>query len=108
MLNYPTDVLVLTAIRHNLTGAYMRYDAMVVLAKQFSIPVTEALETRGLSELQAMKKLENVEGFVIRFDDGRMYKVRVEALLEFFLKISNTTLQGQDRVVFCTQQKRQS
>lgn len=79
MLNYPKDVLVLTAIRHNITGHYSTYPQMVEEAKKFGIPCTEALETgtsRGMDELKAMKRLEGVEGFVIRFNDGRMYKVR--------------------------------
>ena len=78
MLTYAKDVLVLTAIRHNITGHYRPYPEMLEEAKKFDIPCTEALAVganRGMDELKSMKKLEGVEGFVIRFNDGRMYKV---------------------------------
>lgn len=78
MLTYPNDLLVLTAIRHNATGRYHLYHEMVEHAKKFNIPCTEVLEmgsNRTMDALKAMKQLEGVEGFIIRFDDGRMYKV---------------------------------
>lgn len=81
MLKYTNDVLVLTAIRHNSTGRYHLYPEMVEHAKRFDIPCTEVLAgggTGGMDALKAMKQLEGVEGFVIRFDDGAMYKVKTE------------------------------
>ena len=80
MLDYQKDILILTAIRHNVTGHYLTYPEMAKSAGEFGIPVTEAIPNPHGSDIGAfystMKKLEGVEGFVIRFDDGRMYKVR--------------------------------
>jgi len=77
----PADRLVLTAMRINKTGHYVQYDFMVRKAELYGIPCVKAYE--GTAEnMQALidytRDLIGEEGFVVRFDDGHMIKVKAE------------------------------
>ena len=79
VLDYPKDALILTAIRVNVTGGYLTYADMLDKAAEWDIPVVKAVAggTEDISEfLREMDGLEDAEGFVIRFDDGHMVKVK--------------------------------
>lgn len=79
VLDYPEDRLVLTAIRDNASGEYFTYDAMVKLAEHYGIEVVRALPG-GVANIHefmaAAQDLEGAEGYVIRFADGHMVKVK--------------------------------
>lgn len=85
VLHYPNDQLVLTSIRHNATGDYVLYPRMQQSAEEYGVAVTSAWSGThgGLADMMSkFKAQELVEGFVIRFDDGRMYKVKTDWYFE--------------------------
>lgn len=81
VVDYPEDMLVLTAIRHMIKGYYVPYEDMVQMAQPFGIPVVEVFGS-SIADIQAFlertKGETEGEGYVIRFADGRMYKVKNE------------------------------
>jgi len=85
VINYPKSALVLIAIRNNITGEYILYDDMVNHASNFKIPVAKAL-SRGFGNaydlVKYVKGVEGEEGFVIRFNDGTMYKIKSDWYFE--------------------------
>eukprot|EP01114_Cavostelium_apophysatum_P007449 TRINITY_DN19552_c0_g1_i1.p1 TRINITY_DN19552_c0_g1~~TRINITY_DN19552_c0_g1_i1.p1 ORF type:complete len:420 (+),score=92.83 TRINITY_DN19552_c0_g1_i1:68-1327(+) len=83
VLNYPKDALILIAIRNNSTGDYLTYKDMEQNALKFAIPVVplwgKQEEIKDMRDfLTKMKEEKDIEGTVLRFDDGRMYKVKTE------------------------------
>jgi len=81
VLKYEDDSLVLTAIRNNIDGTYVNYDEMIKSAEKVGIPCTE-VEVGTIHNLpefmEQLKKKEGIEGVVIRFNDGRMYKLKTD------------------------------
>lgn len=82
ILDYgPTDRMVLTGMRLNDTGHYMQYHEMVALAEQWGIDVVKALPYKVTDVdkfIDDVRKLEGEEGYIVRFDDGSMYKIKGE------------------------------
>ena len=80
VLDYPEPKLVLTAVRHLYTGDYLTYDEMRELLEEWNIPLVRDLKGDGaqLSEklIEHCRTLQDAEGFVIRFDNGQMYKIK--------------------------------
>ena len=75
IVDYPEDALILTAVRDNVTGEYMAYDDM----KNLGVPVVKAWDGtyNGINEfVKYVSEMEYAEGFVIRFDDGHMLKLK--------------------------------
>jgi len=83
---YPNDLLILTAMRHNFTGEYLKFHEMIEAAKAHSIPVVKPLVHNGGQDvtqtIQAIRKLENIEGYVLRFENGDMYKIKCDWYVE--------------------------
>ncbi len=69
VVDYPEDRLVLTAIRVNETGEYLSHDSMGYYGGMHDIDVVKPHS----GEIQ-----DDEEGYVIRFDDGHMLKVKGE------------------------------
>lgn len=85
VVDYPVDQLVLIAMRQNITGAYIGISEMRALASTFDIPVV--MEYAGTAQnmealLASTRSMEDAEGFVVRFDDGHMVKVKGEWYVE--------------------------
>lgn len=78
VLSYPHDQLILTAIRINEDGAYLPYDDMVRICEYWDIPVVKAYDYKSEDILDIVRKLEDTEGVVIRFDNGHMLKVKAD------------------------------
>ncbi|NJO62894.1 MAG: hypothetical protein HC836_33135 [Richelia sp. RM2_1_2] len=81
VIDYPEDRLVLTAVRDNVHGQYMPYAELVRLAEKYELDVVKALDGKvnNIHEFITMvRELKNLEGFVIRFDDGHMIKVKAD------------------------------
>ena len=80
-IDYPEDRLVLTAIRNNLTGCYFPYKFMVEIANKYDVEVVKAYpdtpETLKMFAEQ-VRDMKGIEGFVVRFDDGTMVKIKTE------------------------------
>jgi len=89
VLDYKEDQLVLTAIRQMDTGRYLTHDAMVGNVNAFTLnggylPVVRAFEpqTDMKAFLEYVRDLEDLEGFVVRFDDGHMLKLKCHWYLQ--------------------------
>jgi T4 RnlA family RNA ligase len=79
VVDYPEDRLVLTAVRDNITGEYLSYDQLETLGDYYKIPV---VKTRAgtVSNMESLidetRASEGIEGYVIRFDNGQMLKIK--------------------------------
>jgi RNA ligase len=84
VVEYQVDRLVFTGARQNITGEYLEYEHMLVMAKEWDLDVVKAtLFTNGenivkdLSDILARTKgLTDSEGFIIRWHDGHMVKMK--------------------------------
>ncbi len=88
VIDYPTERLVLTAARDNTSGEYMSYQFLNEMANKFNIPVVMSMgKAENIHDfIKETAKLKDAEGFVIRFDDGHMYKIKGE----WYCRIHNT------------------
>jgi RNA ligase len=79
VIDYPEDALVLTAARHNVSGEYWSYDELLRAGNHHNIPVVAAFQktTRDLkSFIKYVRGIKNMEGYIIRFEDGHMVKLK--------------------------------
>jgi len=81
VVDYDKDDLILTAIRVNSTGHYIGYDAIRRVAGIYNIPVVNTVENKSSDDISKFVMTirdwgDDVEGIIIRFDDGRMLKVK--------------------------------
>lgn len=79
VVEYPHDRLVLIAIRDNVSGEYRSYQNMCDLAAQYGIDIVKACSGSASSMQQLLdstKELQGAEGYIIRFDNGHMVKVK--------------------------------
>jgi RNA ligase len=79
VVDYPEDRLVLIAIRDTVTGAYKSYAQMKTYAESYNIDLVKAYDgtTANMEQLIAeTRAMEDAEGWIIRFDDGQMLKVK--------------------------------
>jgi RNA ligase len=79
VIDHKKDALILTAIRHTVSGRYMTYPEMVNTAAAWNVPVVKEYPL-DFSDLPAavaiIRALEGEEGVVIRWDDGHMVKLK--------------------------------
>jgi RNA ligase len=80
VLDYKEDQLILTAMRDIKTGEYISRDVMINTADLFFIPVVRKFEPQSdMKEfIEYVRGLEDLEGFVVRFDDGHMIKLKCD------------------------------
>ncbi|KAH3761106.1 RNA ligase, T4 RnlA family protein [Pelomyxa schiedti] len=82
VVQYTEDQLTLTAIRHRRTGEYMQFSEMATAAREYNVPCvttyTPSTEPSATNEslIRELVSKEEIEGFVIRFSTGAMYKVK--------------------------------
>lgn len=78
VIDHPEDRLVLIAMRDTITGQYMQYDQMYALAWRICEVVRQFEGTvENMRRLvEHTHALEGTEGFIVRFDDGHMVKVK--------------------------------
>jgi RNA ligase len=99
VLDYPEDRLVLTAVRENETGNYLLQDALERLGRRYGIPVVAAIYPQdGQHEelMRFVREAEDMEGVVVRFDDGHMVKIKSD----WYVRIHKVkSLLGQERDV---------
>jgi len=82
VIDYPEDQLTLIAIRDNVTGKYYTYEKLKQVIADFrDIPLVKAYAGTA-ANMQALidqtSPMVGCEGFVVRFDDGHMVKVKAE------------------------------
>jgi RNA ligase len=82
VVDYPEDQLVLTAIRDIVTGLYIPYAEMVEIAEHAGIPVVKAVDGLAVQNIELfvkqVREWDDGEGVVLRFDTGRMVKVKAD------------------------------
>ena len=89
VIDYPEDRLVLIAIRHNHSGVYEPYNILKMYERDYGIEVVKTYEGTAANMEHLMsetKAAEGLEGYIIRFDDGHMLKVKGE----WYLRIHKT------------------
>lgn len=79
VVDHPEDRLVLTAIRGLYDGDYMPYENMVEFAEEYGVDVVRAYEGTVENIMELARTQVEGEGWVIRFDDGHMLKVKTDA-----------------------------
>lgn len=73
------DSLVLIAMRNIDTGEYMSFVEMKTLAERFNVPFVEPIcGINGETVPELIRQRTDIEGVVLRFSDGRMYKCKTE------------------------------
>ncbi len=84
VLDYPEDMLVLTAIRSNINGLYSPYKWIKAAASHYNIPVV-AVYGDSFEDIhsfaETLRNKEDIEGAVIRWVDG-MVKLKCLRYLE--------------------------
>lgn len=86
VVDYPQDRLVLIAVRDNITGAYMSFNDMWALSRDNGIDLVRYHEGTIANMEQLVgetRDLKGVEGWVVRFDDGHMVKIKAEEYVRF-------------------------
>lgn len=80
VLDYPEDQLILTAIRVMETGRYLSLDALHGNANVYGIPVLRSFGSRKHMDsfIDYTRDLKDLEGFVVRFDNGHMVKLKCD------------------------------
>jgi RNA ligase len=82
VVRYDEPQVILTAMRDTLTGYYMSYSMMKHWAEERNVPVVQAwgVSTKDLQGfLHHARSLETIEGFVVRWDDGTMCKIKADS-----------------------------
>ncbi len=85
VIDYPIDQLILTAIRINKTGEYLTRLKMRTLADPYNIPMTDLYtgDWDGIDKFaETVRDITEEEGYVIRWDDGNMVKMKGDWYLE--------------------------
>ena len=104
VLDYKEDQLILTAIRHMNTGEYVVFDGMNL----GDIPIVRAFEMHKEMDMKAfleyVRDLEDLEGFVVRFDDGHMLKLKCAWYLQIH-KAKEAILQDRNIVELILEDK---
>jgi RNA ligase len=79
VLDYPEERLVLTGLRKITSGEYYPHNNFAFFAMQHGIPVVKIYEGGLDSEfIASMKERQDIEGFVIVFEDGNRLKIKCD------------------------------
>lgn len=79
VVDYPEDRLVLIAVRNNRFGTYTDMQMMQFNAQQYGIDVVRIFDGTAESMqhlIDDVRAQEGIEGYVIRFYDGHMVKIK--------------------------------
>jgi RNA ligase len=78
VIDYPEPRLVLTGVRETFSGRYVSYDDMLAIGDIYDIEIVRAFESDKAMEylLEEARVLTDIEGYVIRFADGNMVKLK--------------------------------
>jgi len=81
VIDYPKDNLILTAIRDNRTGKYTSYEHLAYYQDYYYVPVVKHINSvidDIDSFVEELRKRQDIEGVVIRFEDGHMVKIKAD------------------------------
>jgi len=113
ILEYPIDTLSLIGIRNMSTGNYIPYSLAVLSAKEAGIPITPVfsklqygIDYTNTQELfNSVKTQDGVEGVVIVFDNGEMYKLKSEWYIQRSKRGLTVSLFEKDLYILILDQK---
>lgn len=81
VIDYHHDQLIITAVRENVSGYYWTYDQLRAVGEEYGVPVVGAFPGT-IENMQALidhtRGLDGVEGYVVRWDDGHMTKIKAD------------------------------
>jgi RNA ligase len=83
VVDYPEDMLILTAIRDNFSGRYFNVLTLTNMSRHFDIPVVNQVVSHKHpvtfeETVDMIRKWDVKEGIVVRFDDGTMVKIKAD------------------------------
>ena len=81
VIDYPEDQLILTAMRYVFEGSYVTYEVMKNYATAWGIPVVKVIagdDTNITEVVDHIRKWDDGEGVVLRFDTGHMVKIKAD------------------------------
>lgn len=81
VLRYPVDNLVLMHVRDNQTGEYMSREYVQQLGDFYGIDVVKTFDGSAHdihAFVEYTRGLKDLEGFVIQFQNGEMYKIKAD------------------------------
>lgn len=81
VLDYPEEQLVLLDIRMNSTGGYLTWDYISTIANNYNIALVKSYNGKPASIqalIESIKTQEQIEGYVLRFDDGHRVKIKAD------------------------------
>jgi T4 RnlA family RNA ligase len=81
VVDHPEDRLVLLAVRMNWSGQYVSYDELLKAGKEYGIEVVKQYPGTADSMERLVSNVRDEtegEGWIIRFDDGHMVKIKNE------------------------------
>lgn len=106
VLDYFDDQLVLTGLRNMNTGVYALHGNLEAIGMAYAIPVVRVFEpqTDMKAFLEYVRDLEDLEGFVVRFDDGHMLKLKCHWYLQIH-KAKEAILQDRNIVELILDEK---
>ena len=93
VIDYPTDRLVLTAMRANVSGEYMERERLVSEADAYGIPVVKAGPVRyelDHDALEEIRNVENEEGMVFSFEGGDLHGHKVKVKGSWYCQLHKT------------------
>lgn len=85
VIDYEVEKLVLLAVRDNHTGRYLSRAECQELLVGLDIPLVEQIpgSVRDVNVfLEHVRQLKGVEGYIIRFDNGHMVKIKADEYLQ--------------------------
>jgi len=85
VLDYPTDRLILLAIRDKISGEYYPYSTLVTLAQIYKLDIIQNFGTTKDIVLlsNTTKNIIGIEGFVVTFEDGFRVKMKCDEYLRY-------------------------
>lgn len=96
VIDYPQDRLVLIAVRNTVSGEYTSYATLLNYHDTFGIDVVKAYDGTA-NDMEALvaetRDLKGAEGYVVRFDNGHMIKIKAEEYLLFHKTKDNMTFE---------------
>lgn len=80
VIDHKEDSLILTAMRHQTTGEYMKYRDLKIIAETYNIPVVKAhsMPEYDFQFVEYSQTEKETEGIVLRFDNGHMLKIKTD------------------------------
>ena len=80
VIDYPQDNLILTALRFNTSGLYVKFHDMKLLAGMYNIQVVDVIDHDEdfCTTVANIRASSDIEGVVVRFDDGHMVKLKAD------------------------------